>query len=138
MAEQVLPVCSSAAFTDTPASLGGAETGGRSLGGGGGTGGHEKGQGRVRVERRGVVERSTLGLRLQRGERTVSQHVEEKGKHSCEDHQVSFVTFLTARVCRVTAVTLSLLRLFFLSPPTTQGADLKSACRHVLIPLVLP
>lgn len=51
MAEQVLPVCSSAAFTDTPASLGGAETGGRSLGGGGGTGGHEKGQGRVRVER---------------------------------------------------------------------------------------
>lgn len=83
MAEQVLPVCSSAAFTDTPASLGGAETGGRSLGGGGGTGGHEKGQGRVRIERRGVVkevERSTLGLRLQRGERTVSQHVEEKGK----------------------------------------------------------
>lgn len=70
VAEQVLPDCSSAAFTDTPASLGGAETGGRSLGGGGGgTGGREKGRGRVRVERRGVVkevEGSTLGLRLQR------------------------------------------------------------------------
>lgn len=128
MAEQVLPVCSSAAFTDTPASLGGAETGGRSLGGGGGTGGHEKGQGRVRVERRGVVkevERSTLGLRLQRGERTVSQHVEEKGKQPYEDHQVSFVTFLAARVCQVRLLLLlSRCSGFFFSPPPHRGLTL--------------
>lgn len=93
MVEQVLPVCSSAAFTDdTPASLGGAETGGRSLGGGGGGRRHKR-QERVRGERKEErVGRNTLGVRLQK--RTVSQHVEEKGIQPCKDQQVSRLTFL--------------------------------------------